>query len=153
MAAKKRSAAQELASLKRDDAAFSALCGSLATDSAKAAAGMKREVDSLRKGSKRMLAAVTRLRKRLAREQAALKKADNAANRKAVKSTQSNLAKARKEKSGNAATLAASRARHSEVKDIASRHKKYSAGIAAADRAMAKKKPKPKKRAAKRKSK
>jgi len=152
MAAKKRSAAQELASLKRDDAAFSALCGSLATDSAKAAAGIKREVDSLRKGGKRMLAAVTRLRKRLAREQAALKKANNAANRKAVKSTQSDLAKARKEKAGNAATLATSRAHHAEVKDIAGRHKKYAAGIAAADRAMAKKKPK-RKRAAKRKAK
>ena len=47
MAAKKRSAAQELASLKRDDAAFSALCGSLATDSAKAAAGMGRTDEAL----------------------------------------------------------------------------------------------------------
>jgi len=152
MAAKKRSAAQELASLKRDDAAFSALCGSLATDSAKAAAGLKREVDALRKGGKRMLAGVTRLRKRLAREQAALKKAGNAANRKAVKSTQSDLAKARKEKAGNAANLAASRAHHAEIKGIAGRHKKYAAGIAAADRAMAKKKPK-RKRVAKRKAK
>jgi hypothetical protein len=152
MAAKKRSAAQELAGLKRDDAAFNALCSSLANDSAKAAAGMKRDVDSLRKGAKRMTAAVTRLRKRLAREQAALKKANNATNRKAVKSTQSDLAKARKEKAGNAATLATSRERHSEVKAIAARHKKYAAAIGSADRAMAKKKPK-RKRAAKRKSK
>ena len=60
MAAKKRSAALELTKLKRDDAAFSALCSSLATDSARAAAGMKREVDSLRKGAKRMTAGVTR---------------------------------------------------------------------------------------------
>ena len=78
MAAKKRSAAQELTKLKRDDEAFSALCASLANDSARAAAGMKREVDSLRKGTKRMTAAVTRLRKRLAREQVALKKASKA---------------------------------------------------------------------------
>ncbi|MDH3452144.1 MAG: hypothetical protein OEN20_06955 [Gammaproteobacteria bacterium] len=151
MAAKKLSAAQELAKLKRDDAAFSALCASLADESAKAAADMKREVDSLRKGAKRVTVTVTRLRKRLAREQAALKKADNAANRKAVKSTQGELAKARKEKTGNTATLAASRERYTEVKEISARHKKYAAAIATADRAMAKKKPKRKKRAAKRK--
>lgn len=153
MAAKKLSAAQELAKLKREDAAFSALCGTLADDSAKAAAGMKREVDSLRKGAKRATAAVTRLRKRLAREQAALKKANNAANRKAVKATQGELTKARRDKTSNAATLAASRERHNEVKAIASRHKKYAAAIATADRAIAKaarKKPK-RKRAAKRK--
>lgn len=151
MAARKLSSAQVLAKLKREDASFTALCNSLANDSARAAAAMKREVDSLRRSAKRMTSAVTRLRKRLTREQAALKKSNTAANRKAVKSTQAELVKARREKSSNAANLSTARGRHTEVRAIAARHKKYSTAIASADRALAKKKPK-RKRAAKRKS-
>ncbi len=151
MAARKLSSAQVLAKLKREDASFTALCDSLADDSARAAAAMKREVDSLRKGAKRMTAGVARLRKRLAREQAALRKSNTAANRKAVKSTQAELVKARRTKSGNAADLSSARGRHAEVRAIAARHRKYSSVIATADRALAKKKPK-RKRAAKRKA-
>ena len=135
MAAKKTTA-QQLAKLKRDDETFASLSASMADDTAGVFAACKTEVDKLRKGSKRSGTAVTRLRKRLARVKATMKKDGSADSRKAVRNTETDLAKAVKAKLLNTTQLAAARERMTAARALAAKHKKYAAVIGQADRAM-----------------